>query len=99
VAKAVASRQRLLKEGRTPNFRDMKAFLTSKSVIPITISNELDNVQNIRDKWLHRLEPVSEQDAIESFLLAEEILRLVDGVKLRVFGVAPSRWTVKHYTT
>lgn len=77
-------RKERLNDHRQYTVASIVEILSLTETIPLSLYNEINNVRKARNNWIHSLDPISEEQAQESIMLASQMLRLIYGIELRV---------------
>ena len=67
-------------------------ILSLENSLPFALYQELSDVRGARNDWLHELKPISREDGQHALHVAEEMLRLVDGIDLSLPGGLQLHW-------
>ncbi len=77
-------RKKKLTESRDFSASVISEILSLTNNLPFSLYKDMSKVRQVRNDWLHDLEPVSRRNAGLSVKVAQEMLNLVDGFELEV---------------
>jgi hypothetical protein len=77
-------RKKRLLDHRQYTIASIVEILSLTNTIPLSLYNEINIIRDARNKWIHDLKSISQDQSSNAILLASELLRLIYGIELRV---------------